>query len=151
MHIKGVVALGSGIDRATAQRLSRDGATVAVSDIDEACARETVWLLEQGAGRAMAIPGDVANDGDVRKMISDVRSCFGRLDILVNNSGVVEAGNTPRIVFPELEPDRWIRVLEINVRGVVLGTQHAIAAMRESGGGAKDSVGPVNVEIVDYH
>jgi len=139
MNIEGVVALvtgaGSGIGRATAQQLARHGATVAVNDIDEGRARATVRLLEQDAGRAMPIPGDVANDGDMRKMITDVRACFKRLDILVNNAGVVEAGNTPRTVFPELEPERWIRVLDINVRGVVLGTQHAIAAMRDSGGG----------------
>jgi NAD(P)-dependent dehydrogenase (short-subunit alcohol dehydrogenase family) len=78
---------------------------------------------------------DIRNDGDVRRMIFDVRTHFGRLDILVNNAGVVEAGTTPRVVFPELEPDLWLRVLDTNVRGVLLGTQHAIAAMPSSGGG----------------
>ena len=139
LNIEGAVALvtgaGSGIGRATALRLSRDGATVAVNDIDEARARDSVRLIEQEGGRAMPMSADVANDGDVRKMISDVRSCFGRLDIVVNNAGVVEAGPTPRVAFPELEPERWLRVLDINVRGVFLGTQHAIAAMRGSGGG----------------
>ena len=139
MKIEGVVALvtgaGSGIGRATAQRLARDGATVAVNDVDEAGAIESVRLIEQEGGRAMPMSADVANDGDVRKMILDVRARFGRLDILVNNAGVVEAGTIPRVVFPELEPERWLRVLDINVRGVLLGTQHAIAAMRNSGGG----------------
>jgi NAD(P)-dependent dehydrogenase (short-subunit alcohol dehydrogenase family) len=139
MNIEGAVALvtgaGSGIGRATAHRLARDGAMVGVNDIDEARALESVRLIEQEGGRAMPVSADVANDGDVRKMIVDVRACFGRLDILVNNAGVVEAGTTPRVVFPELEPDRWLRVLDINVRGVLLGTQHAIAAMRNSGGG----------------
>jgi len=140
MNIERVVALvtgaGSGIGRATAQRLARDRVTVVVNDIDEARALESVRLIEQEGGRAMPVSADVANDGDVRKMIIDVRACFGRLDILVNNAGVVDAGTTPRVVvFPELEPDRWLRVLDINVRGVLLGTQHAIAAMRNSGGG----------------
>jgi NAD(P)-dependent dehydrogenase (short-subunit alcohol dehydrogenase family) len=139
MNIQGAVALvtgaGSGIGRATSQRLARHGATVAVNDIDEGCARETVGLIEKDAGRAMPVPGDVANDHDVRKIIADMRSSFGRLDILVNNAGIVEAGKTPRVVFPELEPERWIRVLDVNVRGVILGTHHAIAAMREFGGG----------------
>jgi NAD(P)-dependent dehydrogenase (short-subunit alcohol dehydrogenase family) len=139
MNIEGAVALvtgaGSRIGRATAQRLSRDGATVAVNDIDEALALESVRLIEQEGGHAMPLSADVANDGDVRKMMIDMQARFGRLDILVNNAGVVEAGTSPRAVFPELEPERWLRVLDINVRGVLLGTQHAIAAMRNSGGG----------------
>src|SRR5262249_21220354 len=56
-------------------------------------------------------------------------------DILVNNAGLVEAGTTARGVFPDLEPARWLRVLDTNVRGVMLGTHQAIAAMRNSGGG----------------
>ena len=139
MNIEGAVALvtgaGSGIGRATARRLARDGAAVAVNDIDEARALESVRLIEHERGRALAISADVTNDDDVRRMIIDVRARFGRLDILVNNAGVVEAGITPRVVFPELEPERWLRVLDINVRGVLLGTQHAIAAMRKAEGG----------------
>jgi NAD(P)-dependent dehydrogenase (short-subunit alcohol dehydrogenase family) len=139
MNIEGAVVLvtgaGSGIGRATARRLAHDGAMVGINDIDEGRALDSVRLIEQDGGRAMPLSADVANDGDVRKMITALRACFGRLDILVNNAGVVEAGTTPRVVFPELEPDRWLRVLDINVRGVVLGTQHAIAAMRNSGGG----------------
>jgi NAD(P)-dependent dehydrogenase (short-subunit alcohol dehydrogenase family) len=139
MNIEGAVALvtgaGSGIGRATAQRLARGGATVAINDIDEAGALETVRLIEREGARAMSIVGDVANDGDARQMIGAVRAGSGRLDILVNNAGVVEGGTTARVVFPDLEPERWLRVLDTNVRGVMLGTQYAIAAMRDSGGG----------------
>jgi NAD(P)-dependent dehydrogenase (short-subunit alcohol dehydrogenase family) len=140
MNIERAVALvtgaGSGIGRATAQRLARNGALVVVNDIDEATALESVRLIEQEGGRAAPMRADVANDGEMRKMIMDVRSHFGRLDILVNNAGIVEAGPTPRVVFPELEPSSWLRVLDTNVRGVLLGTQYAIAAMRGTGGGA---------------
>ena len=139
MSIKGAIALvtggGSGIGRATARRLARDGATVAINDIDETVAFESVRLIEQDGGRAVTTPGDVANDDGMRKIIDDVCASFGRLDILVNNAGIVEAGITPREVFPELEPARWLRVVDVNVRGVLFGTQHAIAAMRNSGGG----------------
>ncbi|HEY3100245.1 MAG TPA: SDR family oxidoreductase [Methylomirabilota bacterium] len=139
MNVKGSIALvtgsGSGIGRATARRLAQDGAMLAVNDIDERLTLESVRVIEQDGGRAVAMPADVANGGEVRRIISDVCARFGRLDILVNNAGIVEAGTTPREVFPELEPERWLRVLDVNVRGVFLGTQHAIAAMRNSGGG----------------
>jgi NAD(P)-dependent dehydrogenase (short-subunit alcohol dehydrogenase family) len=140
MNLEAKVALvtgaGSGIGRATAQRLARQGAMVAVNDIDGDRARETVRLLEeQDSKSAIPIQGDVASDADVRNMMTNVCARFGRIDILVNNAGVVEAGSTPRVVFPELESEQWNRVLDINLRGVLLGTQHAIAAMRQSGGG----------------
>ncbi|HEU4440375.1 MAG TPA: SDR family oxidoreductase [Methylomirabilota bacterium] len=139
MEVKGAVALvtggGSGIGRATALRLARDGAVVAVNDIDEPSARETTRLIEEAAGWAMPVPADVSSETAVPRMIAATRARFGRLDILVNNAGVVEAGTTQRIVFPELEPERWMRTLDINVRGVLLGTQYAIAIMREQGGG----------------
>lgn len=130
-----VTGAGSGIGRATALRLARDGAAVGAADIDEPRARDTARLIEDAAGRAMAIRVDVADEGDVRTMIERARERFGRLDILVNNAGVVEGLTTRRVAFPELEVDRWTRMLDINVRGVILGTQHAIAVMRETGGG----------------
>jgi len=140
MNLEGMVALvtgaGSGIGRATAQRLARNGAVVVVNDIEEATALESVRLVEREGGHAIPMVADVANAAQVRKMITDVRTHFNRLDIVVNNAGVVEAGASSRIVFPELEPDLWLRVFDTNVRGVLLGTQYAIAAMRGAGGGA---------------
>jgi 3-oxoacyl-[acyl-carrier protein] reductase len=139
MDIAGAVALvtgaGSGIGRATALRLAGDGAAVVAADIDAPRAEDTARLVEDAAGRAMPIRADVADEGDVRTMIERARERFGRLDILVNNAGVVEGLTTRRVAFPELEADRWTRMLDINLRGVILGTQHAIAVMRETGGG----------------
>ncbi len=139
MDVAGAVALvtgaGAGIGRATALRLARDGAAVVAADIDELRARDTARLIEDAAGRATAIRADVADEGDVRAMIARARERFGRLDILVNNAGVVEGLTTRRVAFPELEADRWSRMLDVNLRGVILGTQHAIAVMRETGGG----------------
>ena len=93
MDLAGAVALvtgaGSGIGRATALQLARGGAAVAVNDIDEPSARETVGLIEHHRGRATSICADVADDTGVRRMIATTRERFGRLDILVNNAGIV--------------------------------------------------------------
>jgi NAD(P)-dependent dehydrogenase (short-subunit alcohol dehydrogenase family) len=82
MDLAGAVALvtgaGSGIGRATALQLARGGAAVAVNDIDEPSARETVGLIEHHAGRATSICADVADDTEVRRMIATTRERFGR-------------------------------------------------------------------------
>ncbi|HEY7654293.1 MAG TPA: SDR family oxidoreductase [Methylomirabilota bacterium] len=139
MDVTGAVALvtgaGSGIGRATALRLARDGAAVALADLDEHSARETERLIESAAGRAVSIRADVADEGDVQRMIGCARERFGRLDVLVNNAGVVEAVTSQRVAFPEIGAERWMRMLDINLRGVLLGTQHAIPVMRAAGGG----------------
>src|SRR5260370_958202 len=87
------------------------------------------------ASWGVGIFADVGDDTEVRRMIGARREGCGGLDILVNNAGLVEAGAAGRVAFPEIEPERWMRMLDVNLRGVLLGTQHAIDAMRESGGG----------------
>jgi len=128
MELAGAVAVvtggGSGIGRATALRLARDGAAVAVADIDEPGARETSRLIEAAAGRAMPIRADVADEADARAMVDRARERFGRLDILVNNAGVVEhAQSAGRLELPGVAGDR---------------AGHDDPARRDRGGGRPD-------------
>jgi NAD(P)-dependent dehydrogenase (short-subunit alcohol dehydrogenase family) len=135
VDIAGRVALvtgaGAGIGRATAVRLARDGAAVGVADFDDGAGQETVDEIEAASGRAAFVHVDVAREADVRAMTGFAVTTFGGLDILVNNAGIVA---TP--AFPDAEPEAWMRVLDVNLRGPMLGTYYAIRAMRERGGGA---------------
>ena len=135
MDIAGRVALvtggGAGIGRATAVRLAQDGAAVCVADVDETGGRETAVQMEAQGGRAAYVRADVSREADVRAMIDSTVTELGGLDILVNNAGIVA---TP--AFPDAEPGEWMRVLDVNLRGPMLGTHYAIRAMRERGGGA---------------
>jgi NAD(P)-dependent dehydrogenase (short-subunit alcohol dehydrogenase family) len=135
MEIAGRVALvtgaGSGIGRAIAVRLAQEGAAVGVADIDERGGRETVAQIEAGGGRAQYVRADVGREADVQAMIDSTVTALGGLDILVNNAGIAA---TP--AFPDAEPDEWMRVIDVNLRGPMLGTHYAIRAMRERGGGA---------------
>jgi len=135
VEIGGRVALvtgaGGGIGRATALRLAREGAAVGVADFDDGTGRETVGQIETASGRGGFVHVDVAREADVRAMIDFAVTTFGGLDILVNNAGIVADP-----AFPESEADVWMRVLDVNLRGPMLGTYYAIRAMRERGGGA---------------
>ncbi len=135
MQVSGRIALvtgaGSGIGRAIALRLAREGASVGVADFDDGAGRETVGQIESESGRAAFVHVDVARDADVRAMVHFAVNTFGGLDILVNNAGIVV-----NPAFPDADAAAWMRVLDVNLRGPMLGTHYAIAAMRERGGGA---------------
>jgi NAD(P)-dependent dehydrogenase (short-subunit alcohol dehydrogenase family) len=132
LDISGKVALvtgaGSGIGRAVAQRLASDGASVVVADIDEAGGQETVARI---GDKSVFVRTDVTNEADVRGMIGFAEETFGGLDILHSNAGIT-SGRPP---FPERAPSDWQKVLDINLRGVILGTQFAIQSMQKQGGG----------------
>ena len=134
MDIQGRVALitgaGSGIGRATALRLAREGAAVIVADVDETGGKKTVGQIETDGGRAAFVHADVADIKSVEAMIAFAEETFGGLDILHNNAGIYG-----RSAFLEGGPERWAQVLEVNLRGVILGTQYGIQAMRRRGGG----------------
>jgi NAD(P)-dependent dehydrogenase (short-subunit alcohol dehydrogenase family) len=127
-----VTGAGSGIGRASAIRLAREGASVVVADIDAPGGQETVRMIGEAGGNANFVTADVTIPDHVQAMIDRAERTFGGLDILHSNAGIITG--PPR--WPDTEPERWIRMLDINLRGVILGTQLAIPALRKRGGGA---------------
>jgi 3-oxoacyl-[acyl-carrier protein] reductase len=93
-RLEGKVALvtGSsrGIGRAIAERLARDGATVVINYAkSSAAAQQVVQAIEASGGRAIAIQADISRVGDVRRLYAQIKQTFGRLDIVVNNAGIL--------------------------------------------------------------
>ncbi|MBI5347784.1 MAG: SDR family NAD(P)-dependent oxidoreductase, partial [Chloroflexi bacterium] len=92
MRLKDKVALitggAGGIGRATALRFAKEGACIVVTDMDEAGLNETVKLVNDGGGKAVAVAGSVTNRADVQKVVDAAVSNFKRLDILINNAGI---------------------------------------------------------------
>jgi NAD(P)-dependent dehydrogenase (short-subunit alcohol dehydrogenase family) len=135
MDIRGKVAVitggGSGIGQATAVRLAREGAAVVVADRDAAGARDTVAGIEQAGGRAAAVQVDVSVAADAQRMLALAEERFGGVDILHNNAGITTG--TPS--FAEATVEQWQRVLDVNLRGVILGTHLALPLLRRRGGG----------------
>ena len=135
MEIKGKVGVitggSSGIGRATAERLAKEGAAIVVADLDEAGGAETVKRIESAGGRAVFVKADVTRLEDARRMLDTAVSKFGRLDILHNNAGI--GVGAPG--FPEAPPERWHLVIEIDLQAVILGTGLAAPLMQKHGGG----------------
>src|SRR5947208_10887870 len=88
--VEGKIALvtggGSGIGRAAAQALAREGARVAVADFAAAAAHDTVALINAAGGQAITLTGDVTRAEDVRSMVQDTVTAYGRLDCAFNNA-----------------------------------------------------------------
>lgn len=133
MSIEGRAALvtgaGRGIGRAIALRLARDGADVAVNDLDPDTAARTAGEI-RGLGRAaVALPGDVTDRETVRGLAASAAGELGGLDVLVNNAGIVQV--RPLV---EVEPAELEQLFRTNVFAVLYGIQAGFEQMRERGG-----------------
>jgi len=128
---------GSGIGRATALILAREGARVLVQDRSEATAQETVGMINAAGGQALSIAGDVTDNDHVAAMVALAVASFGRLDCAFNNAGIAPAAVGPGLQrIHELSAESWGRMIEVNLTGVFLCMKHQIPHMLAGGGGA---------------
>jgi acetoin reductase-like protein len=127
-----VTGAGSGIGRATALRLAREGASVTVADINEANAKGVVEEIESTAGIAHPVTVDVTNKTDTERMVSETVERFGKLDILVNNAGIA-------IIASLMDTDEaaWDALMNVNAKGVLLCSQAAARQMIAQGNGGR--------------
>ncbi len=134
MRLKDRVAIitggGAGIGRAGALTFAREGAKVAVADIVEEAASETVGAITAGGGEAMAVGVDVADRGSVDAMVQAVLDRWGRIDILVNNAGIMRDGT-----LVKMAEEQFDRVIAVNLKGVFNCTQAVSPHMIEAGYG----------------
>jgi len=128
-----VTGAGSGIGRATALAFAREGASVVAADASEQGNQETVRMIEDLGGRALALRCDVTRAGDVKAALDRIVETFGRLDVAFNNDAGVEQEEA---ATAELAEEVWDRVIDIDLRGVFLCMKHEIPLMLEQGGGA---------------
>lgn len=130
----------AGIGRASALAFAREGATVLVSDVDDAGGEETVRLIEEHGGRADYLHVDVRDAEAVAGMVQTAVEQFGGLHYAVNNAGI--AGDI-RTRIPDIEIEMYDRIMDINVKGVWLCLKYEIPALLASGGGAIVNVASV--------
>jgi NAD(P)-dependent dehydrogenase (short-subunit alcohol dehydrogenase family) len=126
-----VTGAGHGIGRATALRLGREGARVAVADVRGDAADETRALLAAEEIEAEALPCDVSDEEQVAAAVEGAVNRFGRIDVLHSNAGVLVAG-----AAGETSLEDWERTFAVNVRGMFLAARAVLPVMLEHGRGA---------------
>src|SRR5258708_36666683 len=135
-QVQGKVALvtggASGIGAAVAELLAREGALVAITDIDELKGEELLAAIKKAGHKAIFLHQDVTSEARWVEVVAEVEQRFGRLDILVSNAGI--GISVPSIVDMSLED--WRRQTAINLDGVFLSVKHCLPVMRRTGGGS---------------
>jgi NAD(P)-dependent dehydrogenase (short-subunit alcohol dehydrogenase family) len=121
----------SGIGRAAALLLAREGAAVAVADLDEAGAGAVAMQIEAAGGRALAVGCDVSRAEDCRHAVQVTRAAFGRVDVLFNNAGIIRRAD----VLGTTE-EEWDRVMAVNVKSILLMSKEVVPLMAAQGGGS---------------
>ena len=133
MRLEGKVALISGGARGMgaeeALLFAKEGAKVVIGDVLEGEGRDIAAQIP--GGQAIFVRLDVTKEGDWQRAVSMAEEVYKRLDILVNNAGISATGG-----IEDTTVEEWDRVMEVNAKGVFLGTKYAIPAMQRTGGGS---------------
>ena len=127
-----VTGAASGIGRASAMALAREGAHVTVADVDRDGGERTVALIASEGGVAEFVGCDVSKSADVATLVSTVVERHGRLDFAHNNAGICPVGYT----IDTLEEELWDLVIGVNLKGIWLSMKYELAVMREQRSGA---------------
>jgi NAD(P)-dependent dehydrogenase (short-subunit alcohol dehydrogenase family) len=121
-----VTGAGSGIGRATALALLREGYAVVLAGRRREALEQTA-AAGPDAGRALVVPADVGDEDSVRALFETTRATFGRLDLLFNNAGT----GAPAVPLEELTAEQWRRVVDVNLTGAFLCTRAAFRLMKD--------------------
>jgi 3-oxoacyl-[acyl-carrier protein] reductase len=128
MRLTGKVSIitgaGQGIGRATAVKFAKEGAKVAVCDINMTTVDETVRLVRDAGGEAAGFRVDVTDKGSIAEMVEGVMAKWGRVDTLVNNAGIVQDAQ-----FKKMSEDQFDRVIDVNLKGVYNCTKAVVDIM----------------------
>jgi 2-hydroxycyclohexanecarboxyl-CoA dehydrogenase len=134
MSMSGKVAVvtgaASGLGLATATRFARDGAKVALWDLDEAGAQRAATAINQSGGKALASRVDVSRHADIETAVKKVRAEFGPVTILVNNAGM-----TGFVPFLEITEEIWDKMIKVNLGSMYLVTHAVLPDMLAAGWG----------------
>jgi NAD(P)-dependent dehydrogenase (short-subunit alcohol dehydrogenase family) len=129
---------GTGIGQAIAVALAREGARVAVAGRRKDKLEQTLRLIRQAGSEALAIACDVTRAADAERAVQEAEDCFGSVNVLVNNAGIMSVSTIETV-----SEDEWDRIMSTNVKGPFLMSRAALPVMRRAGGGSIIHIGSV--------
>jgi short-subunit dehydrogenase len=133
-----VTGAGRGIGRSIAIGLAKRGSSVVVTDVDEEAADDTARAINDAGGRAIAKRCDVRNVDDMKAIATAAEDAFGTTELLVNNAGVMAAGQVDEIPL-----DEWRFCIDVNLWGTIHGCHVFVPAMKKRGFGKILNVGSI--------
>ena len=139
MKLEGRVAIvtggGQGMGSAVSETFAREGAAVAVVDINEATAQDVAASISRDGGSARAFRCDVSQPSSVREMVTAVVGAFGRVDILYDNAARLKSAPPVSEAVADMAEEHWQAVLDVNLTGIYLCAKYALHEMLQQGSG----------------
>jgi len=129
-NIKGKVVVitgaSSGLGEATAQLLSKEGAILVLAARRAERIEKLAYTIRENGGEALAVPTDVSNAGQVQNLVDTAVKEFGKIDVILNNAGVM-----PLSALEDLKIHEWEQMIDVNIKGVLYGIAAALPHMKE--------------------
>ena len=146
MRLEGKVALvtggGRGLGEVICRTLAREGAHIAVSDINLADAERVATAIRRVGSKAVAIKADVSSQKEVKAMVAQAIEALGTIDILVNNAGICHQGSVA-----EMSEETWDKVLDVNLKGTFLCSREVMPTLKEKRSGKVVSLGSLAGQV----
>ncbi|MBF7091435.1 SDR family oxidoreductase [Flavobacterium sp. ALJ2] len=134
----------SGIGKASALAIAKEGAAVMIADLSETS--QVVEEIKKAGGKAAYVKCDVSKPEEVEHAVNETVRIFGRLDVALNNAGIVDRSLSH---INEKTLEEWNKVIAVNLSGVFYGMKYQIAQMRKQGGGSIVNIGSVMSQVTD--
>lgn len=146
MQLEGKVAIvtgaGTGLGRCMALELAREGACVAVWDVDERGAENTMQAINEMGHKALVLTVDVTRNEAIQVALNEVMRHWGNIDILINNAGICQAG-----IIEDITEEQWDRIMEVNLKGTFLCSRAVMPGMKRQGSGRIINLGSVSGKV----
>ena len=125
-----ITGAGSGIGKAAAQLMAREGAKVIALSRTSDEVDQTVAEIKQAGGEALSVTADISSVSDMQQTYDEIERKYGRLDIVFANAGI----NGVWAPLDELEPDEWQKTIDVNLTGTFLTVKYALPMLKRQGG-----------------
>lgn len=134
----------SGIGKVSALAIAKEGAAVMITDLSETS--QVIEEIIKAGGKAAYVKCDVSKPEEVEHAVNETVRIFGKLDVALNNAGIVD---TSLSHVNEKTLEEWNKVIAVNLSGVFYGMKYQIAQMRKQGGGSIVNIGSVMSQVTD--